>query len=36
MGSIASGVQENYCVVGEQMQIEDLFLNNFIKVVNFL
>jgi hypothetical protein len=35
MGSIASGGKENYCVVGEYMQIENLFLNDFIKSGKF-
>jgi hypothetical protein len=36
MGSIASDGQENCCMMGERMQIENLFFNNFVKVVNFL
>jgi hypothetical protein len=36
MTSAASAGWENYCVVGKYMHIANLFLNNFIKMVNFL
>jgi hypothetical protein len=36
MGNTASGGWENCCVVGEHMHMANLFLNIFIKMVNFL
>jgi hypothetical protein len=35
-GSVASGGLENCCWVDEHMHTADLFLNNFLKLVNFL
>jgi hypothetical protein len=34
--SAASGGRENHPVAGEHMHITNLFLNNFIKMINVL
>jgi hypothetical protein len=36
MDSIASGSWENYHMTSEHMCITNLFLNDFIKMINFL
>jgi hypothetical protein len=36
MGSTAGGSWENYSIVGEDMHIANLFLNNIIKMVYLL
>jgi hypothetical protein len=36
MVSAASGGWKNYCMVGEHMQIANLFLSIFIKMINFI